>query len=78
MAHAARADNSSTASLERTDISTYVSAAVRLEQHVEDLSEESRVLQGRRCVQWKHERRAEDRRQEPGDGAASGQQKSLG
>lgn len=46
MAHAPAAANSSAASLKLTDISTYVSATVRREQHVEDFSEESGVLQG--------------------------------
>lgn len=65
MAHAPTADNSSTASLKLTDISTYVSATVRLEQHVEDFSEESGVLQGTKvCSMEADERRGEDKRQE--------------
>lgn len=78
-AHAPTADNSSTASLKLTDISTYVSATVRLEQHVEDFSEESRVLQGTKvCSMEADERKGEDKRQEPRDGVAGGKDKSLG
>lgn len=69
MAHAPTADNSSTASLKLTDINTYVSATVRLEQHVEDFSEESGVLQGTKvCSMEADERRGEDKGQEPRDG----------
>lgn len=79
MAHAPTADNSSTASLKLTDISTYVSVTIRLEQHVEDFSEESGVLQGTKvCLMEADERRGEDKRQEPRDGVASRKDKSLG